>query len=107
MSEKKQYLDTPGLTRHTNNMFEYIDKKIPTSLPANGGNSDTVNGHNVEIDVPSDAVFTDTTYENATPTSSGLMSADDKLKMDLCLVGKIVDALPETPEDNLLYVITS
>lgn len=36
----------------------------PTSLPANGGNADTVNGHTVEIDVPSGAVFTDTVYDD-------------------------------------------
>jgi hypothetical protein len=34
----------------------------PSSLPANGGNSSTVNGHTVATDVPSGAVFTDTTY---------------------------------------------
>jgi hypothetical protein len=33
---------------------------IPASLPANGGNSNTVNGHTVNSDVPADAVFTDT-----------------------------------------------
>lgn len=33
---------------------------IPTSLPANGGNSTTVNGHTVNADVPSGAKFTDT-----------------------------------------------
>lgn len=33
---------------------------IPTSLPANGGNADTVNGHTVATNVPSGAVFTDT-----------------------------------------------
>ena len=27
---------------------------FPTALPANGGNADTVNGHTVESDVPSD-----------------------------------------------------
>ena len=27
---------------------------FPTALPANGGNADTVNGHTVEADVPSD-----------------------------------------------------
>lgn len=37
-------------------------KDIPTSLPANGGNADTVNGHTVKSDVPENAVFTDTTY---------------------------------------------
>lgn len=38
--------------------------EIPTSLPANGGNSDTVNNHTVKSDVPSDAVFTDTIYDD-------------------------------------------
>ena len=37
---------------------------IPTILPANGGNSDTVNNHTVETDVPVDAVFTDTIYDD-------------------------------------------
>ncbi len=37
---------------------------IPSSLPANGGNSDTVNGHTVNSDVPSDAKFTDTVYND-------------------------------------------
>lgn len=35
---------------------------IPDSLPADGGNSDTVNGHTVNADVPEGAKFTDTTY---------------------------------------------
>lgn len=35
-------------------------KNKPTSLPANGGNADTVGGHTVAKDVPADAVFTDT-----------------------------------------------
>lgn len=33
---------------------------IPSSLPANGGNSSTVNGHTVNSDVPANAKFTDT-----------------------------------------------
>lgn len=33
---------------------------IPTKLPANGGNSETVNGHTVESNVPANAQFTDT-----------------------------------------------
>ncbi len=37
-------------------------KNKPTSLPANGGNADTVNGHTVESNVPANAKFTDTTY---------------------------------------------
>lgn len=35
---------------------------IPVSLPANGGNADTVNGHTVNSDVPVNAKFTDTIY---------------------------------------------
>ena len=41
-----------------------IASKIPTSLPANGGNSDTVNNHTVKSDVPENAVFTDTVYDD-------------------------------------------
>lgn len=43
----------------------YIKNK-PTSMPANGGNADTVNGHTVQINVPANAKFTDTTYSAGT-----------------------------------------
>lgn len=52
------------------------------SLPANGGNSTTVNGHSVNSDVPAGAKFTDTTYGVATASSNGLMSKGDKVKLD-------------------------
>ena len=42
---------------------------FPSSLPANGGDADTVNGHTVNADVPSNAKFTDTVYTH--PTSAG------------------------------------
>ena len=54
----------------------------PTTMAADGGNADTVNNHTVEIDVPADAKFTDTTYEVVTHTVDGLMSTDDKIKLD-------------------------
>lgn len=54
----------------------------PTSLPANGGNADTVNGHTVNADVPANAEFTDTTYGLATEEHDGLMSATDKAKLN-------------------------
>ena len=44
------------------------------SLPANGGNASTVNGHTVNSDVPSGAKFTDTTYNDATTSDHGLMT---------------------------------
>ena len=56
--------------------------EIPTELPANGGNASTVNGHTVNSDVPENAVFTDTTYSDATQIEHGLMSVDDKKKLD-------------------------
>lgn len=37
-------------------------ENFPESMPADGGNADTVNGHTVEADVPAGAQFTDTTY---------------------------------------------
>ena len=46
----------------------------PSSMPANGGNSSTVNGHTVNSDVPSGAKFTDTTYNDATTSAHGLMT---------------------------------
>ena len=46
-------------------LTDYAKKTdIPTTLPANGGNSDTVNSHTVETDVPVDAKFTDTIYDD-------------------------------------------
>jgi len=45
-------------------------------------NAEKVNGLTVETAVPADAVFTDTTYEEATTTTAGLMSATDKAKLD-------------------------
>ena len=46
-------------------LTDYAKKtEIPTELPANGGNSTTVNGHAVKSDVPENAVFTDTVYDD-------------------------------------------
>lgn len=65
---------------HTHTKSQITD--FPTSMPANGGNSATVNGHTVKSDVPANAKFTDTTYSDATTTSSGLMSASDKTTIE-------------------------
>jgi len=42
---------------------------IPDTLPANGGNAATINGHTVESNVPANAKFTDTKYTH--PTTAG------------------------------------
>ena len=53
----------------TGNYNDLSDK--PTSLLANGGNSDTVNSHTVESNVPKNAKFTDTTYSNFVKSGAG------------------------------------
>lgn len=45
-------------------------------------NAEKVNNLTVETAVPANAVFTDTTYDNATTSTAGLMSATDKAKLD-------------------------
>ena len=82
-----------------------LDKKanitdIPTSLPANGGNADTVGGHTVKADVPANAVFTDTTYEPATSSTDGLMSAADKTILDKRTAYKLVSSSCQTVSIN-------
>lgn len=45
-------------------------------------NAEKVNNHIVEKDVPANAVFTDTTYSEATTSQAGLMSSTDKSNLD-------------------------
>lgn len=67
---------------HTHTKSQITD--FPSSLPANGGNASTVNGHTVNSNVPANAKFTDTntTYSVATQSANGLLSASDKKKID-------------------------
>lgn len=81
---EKQYLDLSGAGKFLSKLKETFSIKshkhtksdisdFPTSMPANGGNSLTVNGHNVNSDVPANAKFTDTntTYSNFVKSGSG------------------------------------
>lgn len=54
---------------HTHTKSQITD--FPTSMPANGGNSSTVNDHTVNSDVPVNAKFTDTTYTSKSAVSGG------------------------------------
>lgn len=57
--------NTGGGTGGSGFSGDYYDlKNYPLSLPANGGNADTVGGYTVKTHVPADAVFTDTIYEH-------------------------------------------
>ena len=73
-------LDDKADTEHEHAVVDITD--FPTSLPADGGNADTVGGFTVGVNVPAGAKFTDTTYGVATTSSSGLMSSTDKTNLD-------------------------
>lgn len=53
----------------------YIKNK-PASLPANGGNAATVNGHTVNADVPANAKFTDTVYTHPSTHAATMITED-------------------------------
>lgn len=65
----------------------------PTSLPANGGNADTVGGHTVKKDVPEDADFTKYVHPSHSPASSGLY------KITVDNLGHVSSVTPATKDD--------
>lgn len=66
-----------------------------------------VNGHTINADVPVGAKFTDTTYSNATTSAAGLMSADDKSKLDGIAAGANKYTHPSyTAKSSGLYKVT-
>lgn len=58
-----------------------------------------INNHTINADVPANAVFTDTTYSVATTSSNGLMSSDDKTKLNG--INSSYDSTTETLTINL------
>lgn len=50
--------------------------------------------HSLNATVPENAKFTDTTYSNATTTAPGLMSKEDKVKLDGIAAGAQVNVAP-------------
>lgn len=52
-----------------------------------------VNGYTINANVPAGAKFTDTTYSNATTSTSGLMSSADKTKLDGIAAGAEKNAI--------------
>ena len=66
------------------------------------GNAETINGFHVEANVPKDAKFTDTTYQDVTDDKSGLMPPADHQKLkDVAMqndLKKVINNVP-TRED--------
>lgn len=78
--DKYQAKGSYASASHTHTKSQITD--FPTSMPANGGNSSTVNDHTVNSNVPANAKFTDTTYAIATTSANGLMSKDMVTKLN-------------------------
>lgn len=64
------------------NVDNTADANKSVKYATSAGNASKVNNHAVNIDVPANAKFTDTTYGVATASSNGLMSSTDKTKLD-------------------------
>ena len=64
------------------NVDNTTDANKLVKYATSAGNASKVNNHTVNIDVPANAKFTDTTYGVATASSNGLMSSTDKTKLD-------------------------
>lgn len=75
---------------------------------AYAADSGTTNGHTVNIDVPANAVFTDTTYSVATTSADGLMSSTDKTNLEALKITKqsLSGAVSLTPSNNYEYSLT-
>lgn len=75
------------ITKQTDLQLELqgIKDSIPVTVPADGGNADTVNGHTVECDVPADAKFTDTIY-NDSALKATVANKVDKVSGKVCLL---------------------
>ena len=88
-------------------LTDYAKKtEIPTELPANGGNSATVNGHTVKSDVPENAVFTDTVYddtevkEEIANINSNLTSEISRAKETEEVLKSRIDTITSLPEGS-------
>ena len=80
-SSKAVNVIVPTKVSELTDSSDYAKKTdIPTTLPANGGNANTVNNHTVKSDVPENAVFTDTVLEiNDESTSETTVWSSSKI----------------------------
>lgn len=64
-----------ALKSHTHTKSQISD--FPTSMPANGGNAYTVNGHTVAANVPANAKFTDTIYAHPSTHPASMITTNN------------------------------
>lgn len=91
-------LNSKANSSHTHTKSEITD--FPTTLPADGGNSTTVNNHTVNSDVPENAVFTDTIYDD-TEIKSDIANKVDKAE-GYSLISSTDLAQISTNKDDIL-----
>ena len=84
-SNKAVNVTVPTTVTELTDSADYAKKTdIPTTLPANGGNANTVNNHTVKSDVPENAVFTDTVLEiNNDGTSETTVWSSSKIVSEI------------------------
>lgn len=83
--EVQNYIDEKLIIAGSGDMLKSIydtDGDGVIDIARSADNANMVNNLSVESAVPINAVFTDTTYEEATTSSSGLMSKNDKIKLN-------------------------
>ncbi|MEO3211822.1 hypothetical protein [Parabacteroides distasonis] len=99
---------TPDAHTHTKSQIS----DFPSSLPADGGNSSTVNGHTVNSDVPSNAKFTDTIFDDSVLRQqiSDTLNASKQYTNEQ--IGKIVgfdisvvSTLPSIGQKGIIYLV--
>ena len=97
-------LDGKASASHTHTKSQITD--FPTSMPANGGNADTVNSHTVKSDVPENAVFTDTVYDD-TEVKEEIVNINSNLTSEISRAKKVeeilksrVDTITSLPEGS-------
>ena len=94
---------TPSNKAVNIDLSDYAKKTdIPTTLPANGGNSDTVNSHTVNSDVPANAKFTDTVYDDSSLSSKVTQNTNDisELKTADNVLSSRIDAFASLTEGS-------
>lgn len=95
---------------HTHTKSQITD--FPTSMPANGGNSTTVNGHTVNSNVPANAKFTDTwrgvqNNLTSTATDQSLSAYQGKVLKDLVdkkTTFTYSSTQPTSPASNAVWI---
>lgn len=104
--EVDEKLEDKSNTGHKHIVEDITD--FPTSMPANGGDSSTVNGHTVLSNVPANAKFTDTVYVHpethpasmitGLPTKVSQFENDKKYQTEEDVMSKISALIDSSPE---------